>query len=119
MALSDYSFVFFFLFFFLHINLRALFNAKAILQEKQQWYYLTHSWEDKGAHTFPKSICLKVNIIAQLEFELAYHDSSVQRFNHYTTRTLTPRLYLPQTSYMSRAPLTKPDNGTVEKQGKS
>ena len=33
-------------------------------------YYLTHSWEDKGIHTFPKGNCLKVNIIARLEFEL-------------------------------------------------
>ena len=26
--------------------------------------YLTHSWEDKGVHTFPKGICPKVNVIA-------------------------------------------------------
>ena len=63
-----------------------LFNAKAILEE-QWWYYLIHSWEDKGVHTFPKGICLKVNVIARLEFELAYYDSAVQRFNHYTMRT--------------------------------
>ena len=31
-----------------------LFNAKAILLEEQWWYNLTHSWEDKGVHTFPK-----------------------------------------------------------------
>ena len=64
-----------------------LFYAKAILLEEQYWYYLTHSWEDKGAHTFPKGICPKVNVIARLEYELAYYDSAVQRFNHYTTRT--------------------------------
>ena len=57
-----------------------LFNAKSILLEEQSWYYLTHSWEDKGVHTFPKGICPKVNAIA-------YYDSAVQRFNHYTTRT--------------------------------
>ena len=62
-----------------------LFNAKAILLEEQ--YYLTHSWEDKGVHTFPKDICPKVNIIAGLENELVYYDSAVHRFNHYTTRT--------------------------------
>ena len=62
-----------------------LFNAKAILLEEQ--YYLTHSWEDKGVHTFPKGICPKVNIIARLENERAYYDSAVHRFNHYTTRT--------------------------------
>ena len=61
-----------------HINLCRLFNAKAILPEEQQWYYLTHSWEDKGFHTFPKGICPKVN-------ELAYYDSSVHRLN------ITPR----------------------------
>ena len=64
-----------------------LFNAKAILIEEQWWYYLTHSWDDKGVHTFPKGICPKVNVIAKLEYELAYYDSAVHRFNHYTTRT--------------------------------
>ena len=68
-----------------------LFNAKAILLEEQ--YYLTHSWEDKEVHIFPKGICPKVNIIAWLENELAYYDSVVHRFNHYTTRTTpTPQL---------------------------
>ena len=38
-------------------------------------------------HTFPNGICPKVNVIARLEFELAYYDSVVHRFNHYTTRT--------------------------------
>ena len=46
-----------------------LFNA--ILLE-EQWYYITHSLEDKGVHTFPKGICPKVNVIARLEYELAY-----------------------------------------------
>ena len=64
-----------------------LFNAKAILLEEQWWYYLTHSWEDKGVHTFPKGICPKMNVIARLEYELTYYDSAVHRFNHYTTRT--------------------------------
>ena len=34
-----------------------------------------------------KGICLKVNVIARLEYELAYYDSAVHRFNHYTTKT--------------------------------
>ena len=68
-----------------------LFNAKAILLEEQYWYYLTHSWEDKGVHTFPNGICPKVNVIARLEYELAYYDSAVHRFNHYTTWTPTWR----------------------------
>ena len=65
-----------------------LINAKAILLEEQQWYYLTHSWEDKRVHTFLKGICPKVNAIARLEYELAYYDSAVHCINHYTTRTL-------------------------------
>ena len=64
-----------------------LFNAKAILLEEQLWYYLTHNCEDKGVYTFPKGICPKVNVIAPLEYELAYYDSEVHRFNHYTMRT--------------------------------
>ena len=38
----------------------------------------TPNWEDKGARTFPKDIYSKVNVIARLEFELAYHDFTVQ-----------------------------------------
>ena len=38
-------------------------------------------------HTFPKGICPKVNVIAWLEFELAYSDSAVHCVNHNTTRT--------------------------------
>ena len=64
-----------------------LYNAKSILLEEQQWYYLTNSWEDKGVHTCPKGICKKGNVIARLEYELAYYDSAVNRFKHYTTRT--------------------------------
>ena len=33
-----------------------------------------------------------MNVIAQLEYELAYYDSAVHRFNHYTTRTPPVRL---------------------------
>ena len=68
--------------------LNELFNAKAILLGKRQCYYLTHSWDDEGVYTFPKGICSKVNVIARLEFELAFYDSAIQRFNHCTTRTL-------------------------------
>ena len=62
------------------------FNAKAIFLEEQYWYYLTHIWEDKGVHTFPKGICPKVNVIARLKYELAYFDSADHRFKHYTTK---------------------------------
>ena len=52
-----------------------------------KWYYLIHSSEDMWVHTFPEGICPKVNVIARLEYELAYYDSAVHRFNNYTTRT--------------------------------
>ena len=29
--------------------------------EEKQWYYLTHSWVDKEAHTFSNGISSKVN----------------------------------------------------------
>ena len=47
-----------------------LFNA--IFLEEQSWYYSTHSWKGNGVHTFLKGICPKVNVIARLEFDLAY-----------------------------------------------
>ena len=47
-------------------------------------HYLTHSWVDKGVHTFHKGVCPKVNVIARMEFELTYYGSVVNRFNHYT-----------------------------------
>ena len=58
-------------------------NTKAIFVEQ----LLQNSWEDKGVHTFPKVISPKVNVIGQLEFELAYNDVTVQDVNHYTMRT--------------------------------
>ena len=69
------------------IGLVSLFNGISTSVEEQLWFYLTHSQEDKGFYTFPKSICPKVNVIARLEYELTYYDSAVHRFNHYTTRT--------------------------------
>ena len=61
--------------------------------------YLNNSWEDKEVHTFPQGICPKVNVIARLEYELAYYDSAVHRFNHYTTRT--PPVYLNSKLFIS------------------
>ena len=43
----------------------------------------------KGVHTFPKGILPKMNVIAGLEFELAYYDFAVHRFNHYTKIVLS------------------------------
>ena len=50
---------------------------------------LFNPWEDNGVHSFPKGICLNVNVTVRLECELAYYDSVVHRFNRYTTRTPT------------------------------
>ena len=36
-------------------------------------------------HTFPKGISPKVNVIAWLEFELAYFEAVVKHFNNYIT----------------------------------
>ena len=33
-------------------------------------------------HAFPKCISMKVNIIAQLEFELTYFEVRVEHFSH-------------------------------------
>ena len=44
---------------------------------------------DKGVHTFPNGIILKVNVIARVEFELAYFKAVVQQFSHYVTETST------------------------------
>ena len=57
-----------------------LYICSAVVEEQQQWYYLTHSWEDKGVRTFPKGICPKLNTITWLEFELACYNSAVQCF---------------------------------------
>ena len=66
-----------------YINLLGLFNAEYI----RLGYYVTHSLEDKGFCIFHKVICPKVNVVARPDFDLAYYDSTDQRFNHYTTRT--------------------------------
>ena len=52
---------------------------KPSFEKNSRGTILTHSWEDKGVHTFPKSICPKVNVIARPEFELASYDSTVHR----------------------------------------
>ena len=61
-----------------HINFHGLFNAKAILAEEQQEYYLIHSWGNKGVHAFPKGISPKVIIIVWLEFKITYFKVAVQ-----------------------------------------
>ncbi len=48
-----------------------------------RWDY----YQIRDVHLLFMGICLKVNLIARLENELAYYDSAVHRFNHYTPRT--------------------------------
>ena len=69
-----YIFICLFVVILLHTNLLGLFNAKSTFLEREYWYYLIYSWEERWVHTFCKSICLKVNVIARLEFELAYYN---------------------------------------------
>ena len=44
-------------------------------------------WKDKVVHIFLKSIRTKVNVIAQLEFELVYFEAAVRYFSHNATGT--------------------------------
>ena len=60
-----------------------------------------------GVHTFPKGICPKVKVLARLEYELAYYDSAVHRFNHYTKRTpLVYFSYICTLRYLSKGIFT-------------
>ena len=45
-------------------------------------------WGYKRVYTHPKGICSKVNVIALLDFELAYYDVTVQHISHYATESL-------------------------------
>ena len=49
-------------------------------------YIIIHSCRDKGFHAYPKGIFLKVDLIKQLEFELASYDSVVH-VSHDSTET--------------------------------
>ena len=60
-----------------NINLRELLNAETILFEDKQGYDLNNNWRDKGFHTFPWGIYLKVKLIARLEIELAYLETVI------------------------------------------
>ena len=57
-------------------------DQKYLLNNTSLLHHSTHSWEDNRVHTFPKGIGPKVNVIARLEYELAYCDSAVHRLNH-------------------------------------
>ena len=70
-----------------NITFHVLLNAQAILEEKQQWIYLTHCWEDKRVHAFRKDFNAKVNVMAWLEFELGNFKAVVQYVSHYLWKT--------------------------------
>ena len=48
---------------------------------------------NKDVHTFPKGICLKVNEMAWLEFELINLDIAVEQNGHYSIET-HPDIYV-------------------------
>ena len=60
------------------ISIHWLSNAKAILADEQWWYYFTIWCGNNGVHAFPEGMSQKVNVIAQLEFEIVYYDVAVQ-----------------------------------------
>ena len=47
--IESFQLVWFGFFVYWYIKLHGLLNAKATLREEQEWYYLIHNWEDKGA----------------------------------------------------------------------
>ena len=65
-----------------HVNLRGLFNAKAIPVGQV-------SEEIRRFNIFPKGIWLKVKVQAWLEFELAYYDVAVNYVSHYAMGTIS------------------------------
>ena len=67
------------------LNFLSYLMLKSYLVEDQYWYYLTQTWEDWRVYIFSKDISPKVNIIVQLEFELAYFDIAVQLFSYYAS----------------------------------
>ena len=48
----------------------------------------------EGVHAFPKGISQKVNVITQLELELAYYDVAVKLDNHNVTKTFLTDKFL-------------------------
>ena len=62
-----------------YINCRGLFNSQTILVDERYWYLivLTPHLSDWGIPIFLKSVSLKVNLIANLWFELIYYDVTI------------------------------------------
>ena len=66
------------------IAYQRLFNAKAILVDKSK-VVIPFNWKDKRVHAFHEGISSKVNVIARIEFELAFFEVAFQHVSHYAT----------------------------------
>ena len=55
-----------------------------------------------------------MNIIAWLEYELAYYDSAVHRFNHYTTRTPLFALFINAYKWCKNLTILPPEVGELK-----
>ena len=56
-------------------------------RHEQQLYYLTYCSGNNRVHAFPKSVSPKVNVLAQLGFELVYWRIGVQHISRYALGT--------------------------------
>ena len=71
---------------------------KLFLYKNSSSTILTHSWRDKRVHAFPKVICPKVNVKAELEFKLTYYSIAVKQVSHYATETPHVHYFLDKSS---------------------
>ena len=67
---------------------------KLFLKKKSRDTIYPIAGGNKGVHTFPKAICSKVNVIAQLVFELANFEAAVKHFSHYALGTFHPAIFV-------------------------
>ena len=61
---------------------------------EQSWYNSKHNLVIKGILSISKAICLKVNAVGRLRFEIAYNDVSVQHVSHNTSGTPNKKTYV-------------------------
>ena len=64
-------------------------TPKLSLYNKRTGIIYPEAGKDKRSYTDVKAISQKVNLIAQIEFILAYHTVTVQHISNYTTGTFT------------------------------
>ena len=68
-----------------HMNPYGFFNAKTIIVKCSKKYYL--SGGIRGFNTFLWGLSLRVNVVTQIVFELAYFEAVMQYIIRYTTDT--------------------------------